>query len=103
MAFRLPRYANQGAKIEKCGVENRGSGFWEKRSLHVAKVSLAHASRSIDSCRLKSLQNADGVSLHDGNRLIEGKAGYCVRGGSPNSGKLHITQSPAGGFRHVDP
>jgi hypothetical protein len=30
IAFRLPGYANERAKIEKCGVEGRGVGFWEK-------------------------------------------------------------------------
>jgi hypothetical protein len=30
IAFRLPGYANERAKIEKRRVESRGIGFWEK-------------------------------------------------------------------------
>jgi hypothetical protein len=30
IAFRLPGYANERAKIEKSRVESRGIGFWEK-------------------------------------------------------------------------
>ena len=41
IAFRLPGYANERAKIEKCGVENRASGFWEKRRCMLPKHSPA--------------------------------------------------------------
>ena len=30
VAFRLPDYADERAKIEQCGVKSCGIGFWEK-------------------------------------------------------------------------
>ena len=41
IAFRLPGYANERAKIEKCGVESRGIGFWEKARCMLPKRSPA--------------------------------------------------------------
>ncbi len=41
IAFRLPGYANERAKIEKCGVESRGIGFWEKTRCMLPKRSPA--------------------------------------------------------------
>jgi hypothetical protein len=41
IAFRLPRYANERAKIEECGVENRGIGFWKKARCILPKRSAA--------------------------------------------------------------
>ena len=42
----------------------------------------------------KPRQNATGVRFDDRNRLIKSKAGHCVRGVFPNSGKLsHLLDS----------
>ena len=41
IAFRLPGYANERAKIEECGVESRGIGFWEKTRCMLPKCSPA--------------------------------------------------------------
>jgi hypothetical protein len=41
IAFRLPGYANKRAKIEKCGVESRGVGFWKKTRCMLPQCSLA--------------------------------------------------------------
>jgi hypothetical protein len=41
IAFRLPGYANERAKIEKRRVESRGIGFWEKARCMLPKRSPA--------------------------------------------------------------
>jgi hypothetical protein len=41
IAFWLPSYANERAKIEKCGVESRGVGFWKKTRCMLPQCSLA--------------------------------------------------------------
>jgi hypothetical protein len=40
IAFRLPGYANESAKIEKCGVESRRIGFWHKAHCMLPQRSL---------------------------------------------------------------
>jgi hypothetical protein len=41
VAFRLPGYANERAKIDKRRVESRGIGFWEKTRCMLPQCSPA--------------------------------------------------------------
>ena len=94
IAFRLPSYANERAQIEKCGVENRGIGFWKKTGGMLPKRFPARVGINRFAQIEKPRQNATGVSFDDRHRLIKGKAGYGVGGVFPDSGKLsHLLDS----------
>ena len=88
IAFRLAGRANKRAKIEKCGVEARGAGLREKTRCVLPKHLPARFGIDRSAQIEKPRQNATGVRFDDRNRLIEGKAGHCVRGVFPDSGKL---------------
>jgi len=94
IAFRLPGYANERAKIEKCGVESRGFGFW-KKARRVLPKGFSSGVRIDGFAQIeKPRQNPSGVGLDDRDRLIEGKAGHRMRGVFPDSGKLsHLLDS----------
>jgi hypothetical protein len=95
IAFRLPGYANKRAKIEKCGVESRGIGFWDKTRCMLPKRFSARVGIDRLAQIEKPRQNASGVRFDDWNRLIKGKAGHCMRGVFPDSRKLsHLLDSP---------
>ena len=95
IAFRLPGYANERAKIEKRRVESRGIGFWEKTRCTLPQSPPAQSGIDRMAQIEKPRQNATGVRFDDRNRLIKGKAGDCMRGVFPDSGKLsHLLDSP---------
>jgi hypothetical protein len=95
IAFRLPGYANERAKIEECGVEVTCVGCWEKTRCMLPKRFPAGVGIDGFAKIEKPRQHASGVGFNDRNRLIKGKAGHCMRGVFPDSGKLsHLLNSP---------
>jgi hypothetical protein len=78
-AFRLPRYANECAKIEECRVENRSVGFWKKARCILPKRSAAQVGIDWFTQIGKPRQNPGRVRFDNWDRLIECESGYGVR------------------------
>jgi len=95
IAFRLPGYANESAKIEKCGVESRGIRSWEKTRFTLPKRFPARVRIDRFPQIEKPRQNASGVGLNDWNASIERETGHRMRGVSADAGELlHLVGCP---------
>jgi hypothetical protein len=79
VAFWLPRYANDRAKIEECGVEGPGVGFWKKTCRILPKLFPLRTGIDRFAKIEKPRQNASRVSFDDWNGSIKREAGHCVR------------------------
>src|SRR5262249_31534825 len=88
VAFRFPRYANDRAKIEECGIENRGIGFWNKIRCMLPEPFPTLAGIARLSKIEKPRQNASNVRIDDGDGLIKSEAGHGVCGVLPDAWEL---------------
>jgi hypothetical protein len=80
MAFWVPRYANERAKIEKSGVECAAPRRWTKICC-TSPQCFSPRDRIDRFERIEySCQNSSRVRFYDRDGLIEGEAGYGVSG-----------------------
>jgi hypothetical protein len=86
--FRLPRKTNEGAEIDKSGVETRGAAFGHelRRAIPEDFTTGGFIDRSLQIENAR--QNTGGVGFNDWNRLVESETRDRVGGIFSNAGQL---------------